>query len=587
MANSSNKPMRLAAMGLALTCLCGPIGASAQPSLLAGETKVMASDGAASDRFGFGLSLDGDTAAVGAHQNGPGAVYIYERDAGGPGSWGEVKKLVDSGLVDDFGAKVSLSGDTLAVRSDGDGVYIFERDEGGPDNWGEVTKFGGTFSGDLALDGDTLIVGDLDTALIYGRDVGGADSWGQIKLITGASVGAVINSAFGLRVSIDGDTAAVAATADGGAEFATGAVYVFERDLGGTDNWGLVTKRTASDGEQGDKLGLALTLRGDRLVAGAATHDPGGNHQGAAYLFERDQGGAENWGEVRKLLPSSKGKVGLYGSAVGVSGDTIVIGARYDENRNLRAGALYVYQRDLGGGEAWGQAKLITATDATGNEELGESLAVSGTTVLGGASGDAGFQGAAYIFDDDAFCDPTPAGCAHTFPNGTVSFKQTSTDKEQTTTLMKKGPALSQLDLGDPLALGGTGYTACVYDDANLLVGSMKIDRAGSSCRGQFCFKPVGDSPPNGKGWLYRDRNRSADGTLLISLRAGTAGKSKIKLKAIAETSKGQNPQGITAALHGSTSVTVQLHGDDLASCFSATLDQVKKDTGTIFVAKK
>ena len=196
-------------------------------------------------------------------------------------------------------------------------------------------------------------------------------------------------------------------------------------------------------------------------------------------------------------------------------------------------------------------------------------------------------QGAAYVFDDDAFCAPTPVGCAHTLPNGNVSFKQTSADKEQITTLMKKGPALTQLDLGDPLAIGGTGYTACVYDDANLLVGSMKIDRAGSSCRGQFCFKPVGDFPPDGKGWLYRDSNRSADGALLISLRAGTAGKSKIKLKAIAETSKGQNPQGITGALNGSTSVTVQLHGDDLASCFSATLDQVKKDTGTIFVAKK
>ena len=49
---------------------------------------------------------------------------------------------------------------------------------------------------------------------------------------------------------------------------------------------------------------------------------------GAAYVFERNQGGAENWGDSRELSASNAQVVADVGASVGISGDTSVVGAR-------------------------------------------------------------------------------------------------------------------------------------------------------------------------------------------------------------------------------------------------------------------
>ena len=86
------------------------------------QAKLIASDGAAGDLFGFSLSLSGDTALVGAYQdddNGvdSGSTYVYVRDASG--NWSQQAKLLASdGAAGDFffGVSVSLSGDTAQLE---------------------------------------------------------------------------------------------------------------------------------------------------------------------------------------------------------------------------------------------------------------------------------------------------------------------------------------------------------------------------------------------------------------------------------------------------------------------------------------
>ena len=108
--------------------------------------KLLASDGSEADHFGRSVSISGDTVVVGAHLDDDdggdsGSAYIFERNHGGEGNWGQSAKLTasDGAESDKFGWSVSVSGDTIVVGafldddngSDSGSAYIFERDLGG------------------------------------------------------------------------------------------------------------------------------------------------------------------------------------------------------------------------------------------------------------------------------------------------------------------------------------------------------------------------------------------------------------------------------------------------------------------------
>src|SRR5947208_2334140 len=90
----------------------------------------------------------------------------------------------------------------------------------------------------------------------------------------------------------------------------TGAAYIFERNQGGAENWGQVKKLTASDGARGDGFGSSVSINADKVVVGASSKNV---YTGAAYIFERNQGGAENWGQVQKLTASDPATNAFFG----------------------------------------------------------------------------------------------------------------------------------------------------------------------------------------------------------------------------------------------------------------------------------
>ena len=77
--------------------------------------------------------------------------------------------------------------------------------------------------------------------------------------------------------------------------------YVYQRDQAGADQWGLVNNLFASDGETDDDFGYSVAIAGDTVVVGAIGEDAGGINAGAAYAFQRDHGGADIWAETNKL----------------------------------------------------------------------------------------------------------------------------------------------------------------------------------------------------------------------------------------------------------------------------------------------
>lgn len=384
------------------------------------EKKITASDGAVNDDFGSswrGVGISGDTVIVEAPQifaGGTGTAYIFERNQGGADNWGEVIQLnvpnEQRYLADPLccgGSSVSISGDTAMVGAVGSNLstgsaYIFYRDEGGPDNWGEVVKLTasdgrpGDRFGFGGLSGDTAIVAavtDDDAALnsgaayIFERNQGGANNWGEVTKLTASDAAA--GDQFGAAgVAISGDTAIVGAMLSSGE---AGSAYIFERNEGGPNNWSEVAKLTAPGGP--DNFGISTAIWGDTAIVGAYPFTTSGIDS-AAYIYERNQGGPDNWGEVTMLTPSDP-PTNAFGWQVAISGDHAVVTAPAD---GVSIGAAYVFARDAGGPDNWGQILKLTPFDGENEDYFGSAVSVFNNTVVVGAWGDNSATGAAYIY---------------------------------------------------------------------------------------------------------------------------------------------------------------------------------------------
>lgn len=317
---------------------------------------------------------------------------------------GEVAKLVADDAADnrDFGNAVDVSGDTVVIGAPDDSIsapsagtaYVFVRNEGGADVWSQVAKLTASdaserayFGFDVAISGDTIVVGAYGddafrgAAYVFERNEGGVDSWGQVrKLLTN---GGTAGDYFGEFVYISGDAIVVGAPmANGG-----GAAYVFERNWGGVpDTWGQVAEPAPTTPlVSGARFGWAVAISGGTAVVGA--HRDGSPRTGSAYIFERNQGGADNWGEVRKITGDDTADADQFGYAVDIHVDTVVVGARYHDDLGSATGAAYVFERNVGGADGWGQVRKLTAGDSAEGDEFGYAVAVEAGSVLVGSPG--------------------------------------------------------------------------------------------------------------------------------------------------------------------------------------------------------
>ena len=384
---------------------------AARAEVLSGfETKLAGTDTVPGDQFGSGVALYGDTAAVGspwAAVGGlvrAGAVYVFSRNAGGTNAWGQATKLTASDTVatNEFGEAVALDGDVLAVGArfaDGGGltnagaVYIFERVAGTTNGWREVGKrmasdaANNDFLGAaVAVQGDVVAAGATAGAgavYVFERNTGGTNAWGQAAKLVAAD-----SDAIGTAVDVDGDVIIAGdAFQDFGPSNSVGAAYVFERNAGGTNAWGRTAKLVASDAAPSNFFGAAVAARGDVIVVGAYQTSPGGVFKaGAAYVFHRNAGGINAWGEVARLTASDAAAEDRFGYSVAVEGDVIAVGAHTaDPNGVESLGATYLFQRNAGGTNAWARVARLTAADRADSDELGISVAVDGDLAAAGA----------------------------------------------------------------------------------------------------------------------------------------------------------------------------------------------------------
>ena len=355
---------------------------------------------------------------------GDSALYIYDgawkkvtqTAVPGPADWtaaAQQAKLVasDAQTGDEFGYSVDISSDTLVVgayKEDTGGTtagaaYVFTRSG---TSWSQQAKIQSSdvqaddqFGRSVAIDGDTMVAGapNEDTG---SSNAGAAyvftrsgTTWSQQAKIQASDAQASDFFGYG-AVAIDGDTLVVGAFGEDTGGSSSGALYVFTRS--GT-SWSQQAKLVASDAQASDYLGrgFSIGISGDTVVAGAYREDAGGTDAGAAYVFIRS---GTSWSQQAKLVASDAAAGDNFGNGTAISGNTVVVGASLKDTAGTDTGAVYVFTRS---GTSWSQQAKLVAGNPSGLDEFGKSVDIDGDTVIIGATKeDTGIQdtGAAYIF---------------------------------------------------------------------------------------------------------------------------------------------------------------------------------------------
>ncbi|HEY7095987.1 MAG TPA: FG-GAP repeat protein [Terriglobales bacterium] len=257
----------------------------------------------------------------------------------------------------------------------------------------------------IAISGDTVVVGAFDaniepygTVYVYVKPDNGWTNMTQVAKLTSSDNG----DGFGTSVAISGNTVVVGAanTSNFLAPAATpGAAYVFVRPNGGWRDMTETAKLTASDGQAGDAFGDSVGISNDTIAVGAffAPDHSGNSFAGKAYAFVRPAGGwSGSLHETAKLTASDSQLLNYMGGSVAIAGMTIVAGAW---GHNNFEGAAYVFSMPQGGWADMTQTAELTASDGRASSNLGFSAAISGDTVVLGAPGASHFKGQAYVYD--------------------------------------------------------------------------------------------------------------------------------------------------------------------------------------------
>jgi hypothetical protein len=386
-----------------------------------------ASDPVRYGAFGAALAVSGDTLAVGAPGQGgngesSGAVYVFRRNGT---DWQQEAHVQapDGRSYDFFGGSVALAGDTLAVGAvgeasdatgiDGDpydasvgnngAVYVFRRDDTG---WHQeayvkssLVRYRQYFGARVALSGDTLAVGARSPPPIPDTPPEGpripavhmfrrGEAGWQAETVIDVGEDLVLR---GLALSDD-------TVAFGGA----GDVYVFRRSGASWQHEANLASSCAS----GDDFGASVALSGETLAIGAPYEDsaatgvngsPSGDgvpDSGAVYVFRRS---GVSWLQEAYVKASNTGATDRFGRSVALSGELLAVGASGEDsaatgvngdqadNSAQYGGAVYVFRRR---DAAWQQAAYVKASNTDATDAFGGQVALSGDILAAGAAGD-------------------------------------------------------------------------------------------------------------------------------------------------------------------------------------------------------
>ncbi|MBL1217448.1 MAG: hypothetical protein D8M59_08120 [Planctomycetes bacterium] len=299
--------------------------------------QLLASDPDDGDRFGEAVALDGNRIIIGACEDDEfgldaGAAYVFDFDGN---EWLQTAKLHAEPPVPGsyFGTSVDILGDRLVVGGIAEHAYVFDYLEGGWEQTQTLRPSDGT-------------VGDL----------------------------------FGHRVALNESYIVVGSYRHSPLHHWQGAVYVFRYN---DSEWIEDEKLLTSDADGEEQFGVAVSIARDAdvILIGAPYDSVPNWASGSAYIFRHVEG---KWTEEKKLLSDPVYTTGYFGSSVSISetGDTAVVGKPWGDEYYIDAGSVHVYHYD---GSSWSAETKLFASDISEHDNLGYSVAISGSNILGGA----------------------------------------------------------------------------------------------------------------------------------------------------------------------------------------------------------
>ena len=315
------------------------------------QQKIVASDPANSDQFGYNLDIKGDDLIVSSHAkaSGDGAVYIITRSGT---TWTQQQKITDTSAVgdgDNFGRSVTIQGDYAII---------------GAPNFDPGSK------------------ANAGMAQVWYRS---GTTWSLQQEIVPASSDHAASDRFGHLVDIDGTSALICSPTKTGAGGQIGAVYVYTRS-GST--WSQQAKLVPSDAASSGVYGGSI--KGDYAILG---YMEGESAKGAAYIFKRS---GSTWTQQAKLTASDRANSDYFGLSVAINDEanTAIVGTYFGE-------AAYIFTRS---GSTWSQQQILTASDAASSAKFGDEVdidAVGDTVIIGSSGADTGGvsnSGQTYMF---------------------------------------------------------------------------------------------------------------------------------------------------------------------------------------------
>jgi hypothetical protein len=322
-------------------------------------------DSSVNDYLGYGVAIDGDYAIAGAYGdniNGSamqGSSYIFHRSANG---WVQQAKLIasDGAAFDKFGAYVAISGNYAIVGANGADIngktdqgaaYVFIRNG---NNWTQQAKLTASdgeendLFGKVAIEGNRIVIGapydhigsnnGQGSVYVFVRN---GTTWSQTaKLLS--SDGASLDQ-FGYDVDISGDYIVVGASnkaVNGIAK--AGAVYIFNT-INGAD-WIEQKKMLNFVPAYEDYFGASVAINNDKVVIGVPGKDKNGVEAvGMIYISRRD---GLNWVTEQSITPFENIQEGSFGASVDIIQDLVMVGVpRGFYNGLSNVGKVYIYEK--------------------------------------------------------------------------------------------------------------------------------------------------------------------------------------------------------------------------------------------------
>ena len=199
---------------------------------------------------------------------------------------------------------------------------------------------------------------------------------------------------------------------------------------------------------------------------------------GAAYVFVRS---GTTWTQHAYLKASNTGEFDGFGQSVGVSGDTVVVGAQREDSGTtgvdsssdenvLDAGAAYVFVRS---GTSWSEQAYLKASNPGRNALFGNSVSISGDAVVVGAH----FEDSLTIgVNSTPNEDGEKVGAAYLFVRSGSTWRQRA--------YLKAGFARSEHNFGSSVAVSGDTVVAGAMEEGSGTTGVNSLPDESASSAG-------------------------------------------------------------------------------------------------------